>query len=494
VRAREAAHRVRLHAPRVGETEVEFGWDIEPNSELYEKNGFRLSFPPELDIAAVPQALWLRLALICLHTQWALLRPCLVELPYYIGPAEREFWQRMTDTAAIQIVAYGGEARPGRAVELHDDGPALPPTKVPDTNGRVAAAFSGGKDSLIQAGLLAELTELPLLVTTTSVVTWNSDHFGAGRERVLSEVTRRLPVELVEVHSDYRTAWDNEFSRAEGCSLSVNELSDVLLYQATTLAAAAASGIGRSFQAAEADLQYNASARGEVIQHGHFVSSAVTHTALDRLLRRFGLRLGSLTYPLHTDQIQPFLWRRYPEVAELQFSCWAANGAQACSTCQQCIEITILLLGEGISPRRAGIDPARVLAEWAPRQPDLRRQNRPRLHPLRLPRDKTVRIIQATSAERVAAILADDPRVEESVESYRQLRARVLNENESPLPHPGYIAGFLDRLDDDLREPLRAIFDESFTPSNDPELAAMCRRSESLSRWIADPLISAERA
>jgi hypothetical protein len=393
----------------------------------------------------------------------------------------------MTDTAAVQIVAHGGEGRPGRAVELHDDGPALPPAKVSTTNGRRAAtAFSGGKDSLIQAGLLAELTERPLLVTTTSVVTWNSDHFGAARERVLSEITRRLPVDLVEVRSDYRTAWDNEFSRAEGCRMSVNELSDVLLYQATTLAAAAASGIGRSFQAAEADLQYNASDHGEVIQHGHFASSAATHAALDQLLRRFGLRLGSLTYALHTDQIQPFLWRRYPEVAELQFSCWAANGAQACSTCQQCIEITILLLGEGISPRRAGIDPARVLAEWAPRQPDLRRQQARRLHPTRLPRDKTVRVLQATSPERVAEILSDDPHADESVESYRQLRARVLDE--SPLPHPGYIAGFLDRLDDDLREPLRTIFDESFTPTTDPELAAMCRRSESLSRWIADPL------
>src|SRR5262249_53178822 len=174
VRARHAAHRVRLHAPRIGENAVEFEWEIEPHSELYEQNGFRLAFPPGLDIAAVPRALWLRLALICLHTQWALLRPCLVELPVYIGPAEREFWQRLMDTAAVQIVTYGGEPRPGRAVELHDDGPALPPARVSSTNGRAATAFSGGKDSLIQAGLLAELTERPLLVTTTSPVSWNS--------------------------------------------------------------------------------------------------------------------------------------------------------------------------------------------------------------------------------------------------------------------------------------------------------------------------------
>src|SRR5262249_42634471 len=148
-------------------------------------------------------------------------------------------------------------------------------------------------------------------------------------------------------------------------------------------------------------------------------------------------------------------------VSELQFSCWAGEGAQACSTCQQCIEITVLLLGEGISPRRAGVDPARALAEWAPRQPDLERQLANRLHPLRLPRDRTVRVLQATWVERVAEILSGDPRAEESVESYRQLRARVMHE--SVLPHPGYIGGFLDRLDDDLREPLRAIFDESFT-------------------------------
>jgi hypothetical protein len=487
VRARNAAHRVRLLAPRIGEHEVEVEWEIEPRAELYEHNGFRLSFPPELDLEAVPRALWLRLALICLHTHWALLRPCLVELPFYIGPAEREFWQRMTDVVAVQIAAYGGDATAGRAVEIHDDGPALPPAAIPRANGRAAAAFSGGKDSLTQASLLAELTDRPLLVTTTSPVPWANDHVGAARERALSEITRRLPVELVEVRSDFRASWNNAFSHRDGCVMTVNELTDVLLYQATTLAAAAASGIGRSFEASEADIQYNASVRGEVIQHGHFVSSASTHTALDHLLRGFGMRLGSPIYPIHTDQIERLLWSRYPDVAELQFSCWsAAGGAQACSTCQQCVEIALLLLAQGLSPRKAGIDPAQVMAAWVTPHPDPHRAHKPRLHSFRTPRDKTVRILQQTPAERVAEILAGDPALEESVESYRKFRARVLDE--SIPPHPGYIPGFLDLMDDHLREPLRAIFDEQFTPTSDPELAAMCRRSISLSRWIADPL------
>jgi hypothetical protein len=488
MRVGDAAHRVRLLPPRVGEHVVEFEWEVAPATELYNTTGFRLTFPAEVDLVAVPQALWLRLAMICLHPHWALLRPCRVELPFYLGPRERAFWERLTSTVAVQLVAYGAESRRGRPVAIHDDGPALPPVTGTANGVRAAAAFSGGKDSLTQAGLLAELTDRPLLITTTSPVPWAHDHTGAARRRTLSEITRRLPVDLLEVRSDFRQCWDNGYSGAHGCSLTVNELTDVLLYQATTIAAAAGSGINHSFMASEADLQYNTSDHGEVIQHGHFASSAATHAALDVLLRRFGLRLGSLTYPLHTDQVTAILWQRYAGVADLQFSCWsAADGAQACSTCQQCLEVALLLLGEGVSPRRAGIDPARVLSAWAASRPDAHQARGPRLHPHRLPRDKNVRIVQGMDSARVDAILAADPRREEAVAAYSRLHDRLAGD--SAPPHPGYVRAFLDLVDGDLRKGLEAIFaDQSLTPSSDPELDAMCRRSRSLAQWIADPL------
>ncbi len=490
-----STHRFRLHPPEVVGQEVVFGWEVTPPTELYRANGFRLTFPPELDITVIPPGLWLRLAMLCLHVHWALLRPCRIELPFYLGPAERGFWLRMIDTATYQLEVCGGQQRPGRAAELLDEGPALPPTPIATNADRAAAAFSGGKDSLVQAGLLAELTDRPLLVTTTSPVEWARDQTGAARARTLGTIESRLPVELMEVHSDFRACWDNAFATHEGSVMSVNELTDVLLYQATTIAVAAASGISRSFMASEADLQYNAPRDGEVVQHSHFTSSAATLGAVDQLLRQFGLRLGTLTHALHMPQVMSLLWRRYPRLTDLQFSCWsAAEGAQACSTCGQCYEVAMAILAEGHSPTAAGIDPVALLRAWAaPRPQDPRRAHLPALHPVRRPRDKTAQMIQAMTAEQVAEILradsvaAGDPDLPDALAGYERLRERALG-HECPRP-PGYIGEFLETVDADLRDRLRLIFDQYFEASEEGELARMYRRSQSLSRWIADPLV-----
>ncbi len=491
--ARRFSHSVRLHEPQVGRHEVAFRWDLTPATALYQADGFRLSFPPELDLAAVPPGLWLRLALLCLHPHWALLAPCRVELPHYLGPAEREFWLRMIDVAALQIEAYGGAMVPGRAVELFDDGPALRPGPIAGAGARAATAFSGGKDSLLQAGLLAELTDRPLLVTTTSPVPWARDHVGAARAETLSEIDRRLPVDLVEVRSDFRACWRNEFSGNAGCLITVNELTDVLLYQATTIAAAAAAGIGRTLQASEADLQYNASRRGQVIQHGHFASAAPTHLAVSAMLRPFGMSLGSLTYPLHMQQVQGLLWRRYRHLADLQFSCWQATGAsRACSRCGQCMEVALVILDEGFSPTEAGIDPIGLMREWGPPRPGYSTAGRPSLHPSRTGRDKFTRILRRLSPEQVGEILAADPacardgKVDEAVAAYRLFRARYLELEVDP--EPGYIEGFLEFVDDDLRPALRAIYHEQFDLADEHEFGPMVSRSRSLGRWIAAPL------
>jgi len=180
--------------------------------------------------------------LICLHTHWALLRPCRVELPVQLGAWEREFWLRLIDNVTVQLEAYGSVRRPGRAVELVGMGPQLEPTRQGSAGNRAAVAFSGGKDSLVLAALLAELTERPLLVTTTSPVAWARDHVGVARERARAEMARLMPVDVIEVRSDFRTCWDLGFSARDGCTLGVHELSDLPLYQAATMAAAAASG------------------------------------------------------------------------------------------------------------------------------------------------------------------------------------------------------------------------------------------------------------
>ena len=66
---------MRLHEPEIGAHDVRFRWDVTPVTDLYQRTDFRMSFPPELDLQAVPHALWWRILLICLYPHWALFAP-----------------------------------------------------------------------------------------------------------------------------------------------------------------------------------------------------------------------------------------------------------------------------------------------------------------------------------------------------------------------------------------------------------------------------------
>lgn len=485
----QAAHRVRLHEPRIDGSDVLFSWDVTPRTELYRRTDFRMSFPSQLELRKVPAALWWRVLMICLHTHWALLRPCQVELPVSLGAAEREFWLRLTDNVTVQLEAYGGTRRSGRPVQLVDSGPLLPPVRLPTAGDRVVAAFSGGKDSLVLSALLTELGQRPLLVSVTSPVSWARDHVGTARERARAGVARRLQLETVEVRSDYRTAWDHEFSGREGCRLGVHELSDLTLYYAAMIGVAASTGIGQLLMASEADLQYNAASDGHVILHPEFLSCAATQSALDALLRRFGLRQSSLTFPLHMPQVQGLLLRRYRELAGLQYSCWRAPpGSQACSACEKCFQIALVSLAEGVSPSALGIDPAAVLCAFGDWRLDAP-QRKPALHPVRSARHHIVRSLQELSTESTASILArttDDRRFGEALAIYARLRADALTQ--AIPPSPGYISGFLEFVPSGVRDQLRAIFDQHFSPAPIEEFAATVQRSRRLARWTAQPL------
>jgi hypothetical protein len=505
VSGRPRTHAVRVHEPEVDRDEVVFSWTVSPPSELYRRTSFRLTFPPEIDARSVPRQLWWRIALICLHTHWALLRPCRVELPVRLGPREREFWQRLIDNVAVQVEAYGGTPCAARAAELVESGQQLDAVPLGELGnhaaptGRVAVAFSGGKDSLVLTALLAELTERPLLVTTTSPVPWARDHVGSARERARVEIARRLPVDVIEVRSDFRTSWDLDFASREGCRLGVHELSDLPLFQSAMVAVAAASGVTRTFLASEADIQYNTAREGKVILHPEFLSCAVTQQALDALLRTFGLRMGSLSYPLHMPQVQALLLRRYRNLADLQFSCWRApEGEQSCSACPKCFQVALVTLAEGTSPRAVGIDLVQLLTAFGDWRLDTPAAHRgPRLHQVRSARHHIIRCLQAVPTERVASILEEDPidngseRLGEALAVYARLRADALAL--SVPPAPGYIAGFLDAVDPDLREPLRAIFDQHFSPAPQHEFADVVGRSRALATWIAEPLERPDR-
>jgi hypothetical protein len=495
----EPAHVVRLHEPEVDSEQVTFRWSVTPETELYRRTEFTLSFPASVDVQAVPRSLWWRVLLICLHMHWALLRPCRVEFPIALGAAEREFWARLVANATAQIEVYGGAARPGPAVELIDDGPLLEPDPVRTDRGRACVAFSGGKDSLVLTALLAELTERPLAVTITSPVAWARDHVGAARYRAREQIAARLGIEMIEVRSDFRTSWDMAFSARDGCKLGVHELTDLPLYHGVMAVVAAARGVGRLSLASEADIQYNAEGGDGVILHPEFPSCAVTQSALDALWRRFGLRQGSLIYPLHMPQVQGLLLRRYRALADLQFSCWRAPpGERACSECMKCFQVALVTLAEGVSPTLVGIDPVAALCahrDWRLDAPGA--YPRPALHETRTARHHLIGCLQALPTERLAATIAADPlardnrRAGEAVAVYARMRAEALSLKLPP--SPGYIAGLLEFVAPDLRGRLGAIFDQYYEPGDAHEFAPMIARARGLAAWIAEPLRSETR-
>ena len=487
---------MELHEPQLQGSQVRFSWEVTPATELYTRTEFRLSFPAGLDLTVVPRALWWRIQMLCLHTHWALLRPCLVRLPVSLGDAEREFWRRLIDNVAIQLEAYGSRPRASPAVQIADRGPRLEPTRVQADPGRVTVAFSGGKDSLVLTGLVSELLGAPLLVSVTSPVTWARDHSPGARDRTRAEVARRLGAESIEVTSDFRTAWEMPFSARDACRLGVHELSDLPLYQAAVAAVSAATGRGRMLMASEADLQYNAELDGRVVLHPEFLSCAVTQDALDALLGRFGLSQGSLSYPLHMPQVQELLLRRYGHLADLQYSCWKAPaGRQACSHCEKCFQIALVTLAAGASPTTVGIDPVEVLCAFADWRLDTEPAHLgPDLHESRRARHHIVRGLQAQPTEAVDAILDADPgavagrRRGEALAVYARLRADSMWQVVPPAP--GYIGGFLDRVPADLRPGLRLILDQYFRPAAEPEFAGIVKRSRELTDSITAPLIA----
>ncbi|MGH7006192.1 MAG: hypothetical protein ACREIP_19785, partial [Alphaproteobacteria bacterium] len=98
--------------------------------------------------------------------------------------------------------------------------------------------------------------------------------------------------------------------------------------------------------------------------------SAATQRALSGLLAPYGIRYGSLTWPLYSMHVQEVLWARYPDLCDLQYSCWRVGpGEASCSQCSQCLRIAMTALAAGHDPQRMGIDLEKLMAfsaDWEP--------------------------------------------------------------------------------------------------------------------------------
>jgi len=488
---------IELAPPRVSHGEATFSWTVTPRTPLYLRTSFSLSFPPEVDLDEVPPGLWWRIALICLHAHWPLLRPCRIVLPVTLPADETEFWLRLLDSAVATLESFVDGQDTARSIEIVGSGPPLDPLTSHRGIGRGGSisCFSGGRDGITQAAMLSEIAEPPTLVTVTSPVSWSNEHDTPRRREVLQEITRRRELELIEVRSDLRGNWKNDFDVRY--AVGTNEVTDTFLYLASALVVGAARGARFVMMASEAEVQENHKLRGMVVQTRHFMYSAATHQALNALLAPTGMAIGSTTNSLRQFQVQRLLAKRYADLRDLQYSCWELERDQAaCSRCRECRGIALNLIASDISPAVAGIDLVELLLSheaWLPGE-NLRT---PRGDTELLPRQRSrvahemqeLRCLAATPPERVAALAnGDHPPGERdrALAIYRRVREDALSHELER--EPGYRAGYLDLLPDELRAGVAAILDQHFSPAPAHEYAQALANTRLLTGWISAPL------
>src|SRR4249920_821798 len=179
-------HSIFLMPPIVEGQSVAFHWRVEPESALYRKTSFTMAFPGSVDLSRVPDRLWWDIFLICLHPHWLLLRPCQIHLPLKVPAPERQFWLQLLQNGFDTLAAYGPDRLDLLGITIIGGELDIPRTSVSGFG--FGTSFSGGKDSLLQAALLCELTERPLLVTTTSPLPPLADHDTQRRRTVLAAI------------------------------------------------------------------------------------------------------------------------------------------------------------------------------------------------------------------------------------------------------------------------------------------------------------------
>ena len=485
---------VTLEPPVVGESAITFRWNVRPETELYRRTSFSLSLPDDIDPRGLPEALLWRVAIICLHTHWALLRPCRVVLPVRLGPGEREFWLRMIDAqvASLEADRGGGVAR---RVEIVEAGPQLAPVAPAPDSGRVTACFSGGRDSLVQTALLQELGETPLLVTTTSPREGAVDHENDLRRRLHEEVVRRREVELVEVTSDLRKCVENGFP-GPLYRRAVTEMMDSFLYFAAALLVGHAYGSPRIFLASEAEVQETVRVGGAIVQHPHLMYSAVTQRCLQALLAPAGFSYCGLTYPLLQFQVQRMLAARYADLRDLQYSCWElAAGQQACSRCFMCESIAFNVMADGVDPGEIGMDLATVLEAARGWRPGGSPDNPRGLVGGIVGRggdEQRLRAVRGLDRERVRELLGGGDAPDAALRAWDDVYAQAC-EAPAPPPEPGYRAGYLAFVDAPLRDGLQAILEEHFDREPTASYAGLLGRSTTLAAWVSAPLGQPQR-
>jgi creatinine amidohydrolase/Fe(II)-dependent formamide hydrolase-like protein len=281
--------------------------------------------------------------------------------PYLRGPAaslpvvRRSRYSRAAVRFAGAAGGRGGEPAAGRAWATDAD--------------RWAVLSSGGKDSLLSYGLLAELgREVHPIFLNESGRHWFTAlnayrHFQAAvprsarvwtnSDRLFSWMLRHLPF----VRGDYQSLRADEYPV---------RLWTVAVFLFGALPLLARRGIGRLVIGDEHDTTVRATHQGIPHYDGLFDQSRFFDHALSRYFRRkgWGVTQGSLLRPLSELLIEKVLAERYPELLALQVSCHAAHTegerVRPCGRCEKCRRVAGMLMALGQDPAVLGYPPEAV--------------------------------------------------------------------------------------------------------------------------------------
>ena len=304
--------------------------------------------------------------------------------------------------------------------------------------------------------------------------------------------------EVVEVESDLRAGWVNEYPFSLGLPSTMNELSDVYLYYIAALIVAVSRGAGQVAIAAQSDSHEATLIDGRITLYHMVMSSAPVLRAITELAAPLGMRLDLPLAPIHYGQILALLYRRYPRLRDLQFSCFSQTGDQrACGVCVKCRRTVLPYVTFGGRASDLGVDIIELYLALQRFKVEASGTLPREFHRAWLAR-QVISAIQ-TMPPRVAALrlLREQPRALltrrgwEALDTYRQAfqLARSVR-----IDREGCFEGFLQYVSELRRERVREILEQEFGFAPTGRYAHQLELLGQLEHRLVAPLLAARSA
>lgn len=353
---------LRIFEPETIGNRVLFRWECTPPHPLFLRDRCTVEYPFSIEDNGFPHSMWWSVLLGCMYPAWNFLEDYTVVCEGTVSRAEREVWSRLADFERwmFKRVPGGDPVKRPFTVEAHES--TARPRAVHRMARGAACCFSGGKDSLVQAGLLREMGVPTSLVNTVSARPGTHDHDSQRRSRTISYFEASAWGDMIRVWSDIRSCFDNDYPHHRATGIKFNEVADCPIYASLALPVAWYHNREYVLLASEWEISKIDRTSRSLVPHKYAMYSIPTFAGVDAVWRTlFGIGYSSLLFPLPIFCVQALLCRRYEDLLPLQDSCWRTDGVQDyCNECTKCLLTAVVLMAYRIPPDELGIDVTRL--------------------------------------------------------------------------------------------------------------------------------------